>query len=100
MQMEQKIQSKLVDAFAPQRVSVSDFSEKHAEHQDRHGRDEAKETHFAVTIVADSFVGRSRVERHRMVYEALAQEMAGGIHALAITALTPDEEKANAKEAV
>jgi BolA protein len=97
MQMEQKIRDKLAAAFAPQRISVSDFSEKHADHQHRHGRDEAKETHFAVTIVADSFAGRSRVERHRMVYEALAEEMAGGIHALAITAVTPDEEKVDAE---
>ena len=50
------------------------------------------ETHFTVTIVADGFAGRSRIDRHRMVHEALAEELAGPVHALAVKAKAPDED--------
>jgi BolA protein len=94
--MKQKIHDKLTVALAPQQLSVSDVSAKHADHQHRHGREKAEETHFAVTIVADLFAGRSRMERHRMVYEILAEELAGEIHALAVTAIAPGEEGTDA----
>jgi BolA protein len=41
--------------------------------------------------VSESFAGKSRVERHRMVNEVLAEELAGKVHALAISALAPEE---------
>jgi BolA protein len=44
-------------------------------------------------VVSPAFAGRSRLERHRMINQALAQELAGGVHALAITALTPEERQ-------
>jgi len=47
--------------------------------------------HFSVRIVAAAFAGKPRVARHRMVYDALADAMQRGIHALAITAYTPEE---------
>src|ERR1700756_2784258 len=47
--------------------------------------------HYSVTIVAAAFAGKARVARHRMVYDALADAMQRGIHALAITAYTPEE---------
>jgi BolA protein len=95
-QMRQKIHDKLTVALAPQQLSVSDVSAKHANHQHKHELGKTGETHFDVIIVADLFAGRSRMERHRMVYEVLAEEMAGEIHALAITALAPGEEGADA----
>ena len=49
------------------------------------------ETHFNVTVVAGAFDGKSRVERQRMVYEILADEMAGPVHALALSTKTPAE---------
>ena len=49
------------------------------------------ETHFQVDIVADCFTGLSLVQRHKMVYTLLAQEMAGGVHALSIRAKTAAE---------
>ena len=52
------------------------------------------ETHFRVKIVSESFTGKSRVERQRMVYQTLADELAGGVHALAMTTLTPAEDVA------
>ena len=47
--------------------------------------------HYRVTIVAEAFRGASRVARHRIVYDALREEMGAGIHALAVSALTPEE---------
>lgn len=49
------------------------------------------ETHYRIVVVSDKFVGRSHVERHRMVYEALEAEICGGLHALTITSRTPEE---------
>lgn len=48
-------------------------------------------SHFRVTIVSARFAGKSRLQRHRLVYETLGPLMAGEIHALAVNALTPDE---------
>jgi BolA protein len=49
------------------------------------------ETHFRVTLVAESFAGKSRIERHRMVNQALAEELADRVHALAVKAWAPGE---------
>ncbi|HXP03285.1 MAG TPA: BolA family protein [Stellaceae bacterium] len=59
----------------------------------RGGAGQGGETHFSVVIVSTSFVGLGRVARQRLVYEALAAELAGGVHALALTTLAPDEER-------
>jgi stress-induced morphogen len=45
--------------------------------------------HFQATVVAGSFVGKTRVEQHQMVYRALGELMAGPVHALALTTHTP-----------
>ena len=57
------------------------------------GHEGAKEggSHFAITIVSKDFEGKSRIDRHRMVYDALAEMMSNHIHALKITALSPNE---------
>jgi BolA protein len=98
--MEQQIHDKLALAFAPQRLSVLDVSEKHANHQAKHGLSKTKETHFTVTVVAELFAGRSRLQRHRMIYEVLVGILGHEIHALEITALTPDEENVDARKHV
>jgi BolA protein len=63
-----------------------------------HNVPKGSETHFKVVVVADAFVGKSRVERHQMVYATLVQEMKPGkVHALAITSRTPDEWAASSE---
>ena len=52
---------------------------------------EGGETHFRLTIVSRSFEGQSRLARQRMVYGALSHELANGVHAIAMTTLTPAE---------
>jgi BolA protein len=91
MRVRDIIAEKLTKAFAPERVEVIDESRQHAGHA---GARPGGETHFSVHIVARAFHGKSRIERHRMVNEALMSELKGGVHALAIRAVAPDEDSA------
>jgi BolA protein len=88
MTVAQTITQKLTAAFQPARLEVVDDSHHHAGHA---GARPGGETHFTVRIVADAFAGRSRVERQRLVYKALADELAGPIHALSLVTQTPAE---------
>jgi BolA protein len=83
------INRKLTEAFAPQSLNVVDESHLH-DHSHPGHRPEGQ-THYRVYIVAETFKGKSRVERHRMINTALAAELAGGVHALAIHAAAPGE---------
>ena len=49
--------------------------------------------HFEATIISQSFENKSLIERHKMVYASLGDKLKQEIHALALTALTPDENK-------
>ena len=79
--------------LAPLRIEVTDDSAAHAghagaaDHAERTGATEG--THFELTIVSNSFVGKTLVARHRMIYELLAELMQTRIHALKIDARTP-----------
>ena len=87
--MADTIRRKLQAAFAPSELVVEDDSAKHAGHS---GARPGGETHFSVRVVSESFTGLGRVERQRRVYAALADELKpNGIHALALTTLTPAE---------
>ena len=83
------ITEKLTSAFSPQSLNVVDESHLHAGHA---GSREGGQTHYRVYIVSDAFEGKSRVDRHRMINTALAAELAGGVHALAIHAAAPGEQ--------
>jgi len=88
MQVTQAIESKLMTAFAPERLDIVNESDRHSGHAGSPG---TGESHFRVTIVSEKFTGLNRVERHRLVNAALANELAGPVHALAIKALAPGE---------
>lgn len=81
------IRTKLEAAFQPAALHILDESHLHAGH---HGHDGQGESHFAVSISSSAFVGKSRVERQRMVYQVLADELAGGVHALRLSANESD----------
>jgi len=83
-----RIRSKLDEAFAPARLEVQDDSAKHKGHS---GAREGGESHFSVRIVSSRFEGLNRVARQRLVNAALAEELAGPVHALAILAQSPAE---------
>ncbi|MBN8543387.1 MAG: BolA family transcriptional regulator [Alphaproteobacteria bacterium] len=79
----QQIEEHLRKAFSPTLLSVRDDSSKHAGHA---GARPEGQTHYTVEIVAEAFRGKSRVESHRMVYDALHGMFDEGLHALAISA--------------
>ncbi|MBR0991441.1 BolA family transcriptional regulator [Bradyrhizobium japonicum] len=88
MVMKDTISNKLQEAFTPESLQVVDESHLHEGHS---GHRPGGETHFRVYIVSDAFKGKSRVDRHRMINSALAAELAGSVHALAIQAKAPGE---------
>jgi BolA family transcriptional regulator, general stress-responsive regulator len=90
MSVAATIRRKLTDRFAPVRLEVEDESHRHVGHE---GARPGGETHFAVTIVSAAFLGHSRVARQRLVYQALAEELATRIHALSLTTLSPEEDR-------
>ena len=87
------IEAKLTQALNPLRLTVRDDSNRHKGHS---GHNPEGESHFHVEIVSAAFAGQSRVARQRMVYGILADEMKQRVHALALTTLTPEEDRARA----
>ncbi|WP_231714966.1 BolA family protein [Enhydrobacter aerosaccus] len=87
--MATAIDSKLRQHFAPMRLSIEDESSRHRGHA---GYREGGESHFRVEIVSAAFAGQSRVARQRLVYAVLKDEFSAGLHALALTTLTPEED--------
>ncbi|TVR07199.1 MAG: BolA family transcriptional regulator [Salinarimonadaceae bacterium] len=88
MGMQTLIEDKLREALSPDSLAVTDESHLHAGHA---GSRDGGETHYRVEIVSPVFVGKSRIERHRLVNEALPLAFARGLHALAIRARAPGE---------
>jgi BolA protein len=88
MSMKERIAAKLTQGLHPLNLDVVDESEMHAGHA---GAREGGETHYRVHIVSERFAGKSRVARHRLVYDQLDEEFAAGLHALAVRARAPGE---------
>ncbi len=87
MERESAIRERLSHAFEPVELLIKDQSHLHAGHEGaKDGRG-----HFDVRIVSAAFAGLNRIERHRSVYEALGDLLESDIHALRISALTPEE---------
>jgi len=82
-----QIEQRLRAALQPLRLDIVDESAQHAGHAG--ARDGGG--HFDVTIVSSQFSGKSLLQRHRLVYDALGETMRGDIHALSIHAFTPEE---------
>lgn len=88
MSVKSRIEQKLTQAFQPESLSIDDESHRHAGHA---GARPEGETHFRVALVSAAFAGKSRIERHRMVNQVLSEELAGPVHALAVTPSAPGE---------
>lgn len=84
----QRIRNKLDAAFGPERLDIVDDSASHAGHA---GARPGGESHFRLEITAAAFAGKTRVERQRMVYAVLADELAGPVHALEVRARVPGD---------
>ena len=88
MSVKDAIINRLREAFSPESLDVTDESHLHEGHA---GHRAGGETHFRVYIVSNAFQGKSRIERHRMINAVLVTELAGPVHALALTAHAPGE---------
>ncbi len=88
MRTVDRLTNKLTEAFTPESLNVADESHQHEGHA---GARPGGQTHFRVYIVSAAFKGKTRIERHRMINAALAEDLAGGVHALAIHATAPGE---------
>jgi len=88
MRVAQAIETKLTSALRPVSLKIVDESARHAGHA---GAAPGGETHFQVSIVSPAFAGLTRVARQRLVHQILAEELGGGVHALSLSTLAPDE---------
>ena len=88
MSVAATIRQRLEQALHPTRLEIVDESHQLAGHsaQARDG-----ESHFRVLVVSPEFAGKSRLARHRLVNEVLADQLAAKVHALAIHAYAPGE---------
>lgn len=85
-EMKKRIAESL-QPLVPQRLDVGDDSKRHHTHKD------GAKGHYSVCIVSSAFEGKTTLERHRLVYDLLRPWFGQGVHALKLSALTPEEEK-------
>ncbi|MET0407837.1 MAG: BolA family protein [Hyphomicrobium sp.] len=88
MSITGRLREKLMVGLHPTRLDVVNESELHAGHRNSPG---TGESHFRILVVSEVFSGKSRLERHRLVNELLKDELAGAIHALALSTIAPGE---------
>lgn len=89
MGFSDSIRVKLENALSPERLEIIDESHLHAGHQP--GFDGSGETHLRIRIVSPAFENLNRVERHRRINVLIEEEIAEGLHAIAIEAKAPSE---------
>lgn len=89
MTMMERISAKLTQGLQPTALEVADESHLHAGHS---GARAGGQTHYRIKVASARFEGKGRVERHRIVYALLADEIADGVHALALQTSAPGEK--------
>ena len=89
MNVAAEIRARL-QSLQPTGLELVDESAQHAGHA---GAQPGGNTHWRLTIVSPRFAGQPTVARHRMIYQALGELMQNPIHALAISARSPEETK-------
>lgn len=87
MSVRDTIVEKLSQKFAPSHLEVLDESERHRGHA---GSRPGGETHFRVRIATPAFAGKTRLQQHRAVMDALDAELKSGVHALAVEIVSAD----------
>lgn len=88
MTVQAIIEQKLNAQLSPEQLTVENESHMHSR---------GENSHFKLVVVSSVFDGLRPVQRHQKVYGVLADELAAGVHALAIHAFTPDEWQARAQ---
>ncbi|MBV1932835.1 MAG: BolA/IbaG family iron-sulfur metabolism protein [Porticoccaceae bacterium] len=84
MKIQTVIENKLRDGLVPVYMQVDNESHMH-------NVPDNAETHFKLVLVSDMFTGQRSVQRHRQVYQLLADELKAGVHALAMHTFSPQE---------
>jgi BolA protein len=84
MSMQETIEQRLREQFAPMHLEVDDESHMHSVPA-------GSESHFRVVLVSERFDGKPLLQRHRAVNGVLAEQLQGGVHALALHTMTPEE---------
>lgn len=84
MQIQHQIEQRLRSEFAPLHLAVENESHMH-------NVPAGSESHFRVVLVTEAFDGKPLVQRHRAVNRALAEQLQGAVHALALHTMTPEE---------
>lgn len=90
MTRDETLRERLERALAPEHLELTDEGGAHVGHPGA----ESGAGHYCVTVVSARFVGANPVARHRLVYDAVGDLIPDEVHALAITAYTPDEWRA------
>jgi stress-induced morphogen len=88
MQLQSRVKTKLGERFSPIVLEVTNESSMH-------NVPPGSETHLRVVLVSAAFCGKSPVERHRLVYDTVAEEFKDGLHALTVTSRSPEEWELN-----
>ncbi|KAH8119245.1 bola-like protein-domain-containing protein [Phellopilus nigrolimitatus] len=90
--VESSIRQKLTVLLKPTDLTITNDSEKHRHHAPmREQGGGSGETHFSIVAVSNAFKEKSLMQRHRMIYKALAEELQEGLHALSLETRTPEE---------
>ncbi|GAB3309510.1 BolA family protein [Haliea atlantica] len=84
MVIQQQIESRLREALSPEHLELENESHMHSVPP-------GSESHFRLVLVSEAFAGQRKVARHQRIYQLLAEELAGPVHALSIFAWTPEE---------
>ncbi|KAJ7497543.1 bola-like protein-domain-containing protein [Mycena latifolia] len=90
--IESAIRDKLTSQFSPSRLDISNDSAQHRHHSAMRAQGGGNgETHFSVKIVSAAFESKTTMQRHRLIYAALRDELDGGLHALSLQTRTEEE---------
>ncbi|KAF6760144.1 bola-like protein-domain-containing protein [Ephemerocybe angulata] len=90
--IQEKVSKAFLAKLRPEALTITNDSWQHRHHaamrEDGGGNGE---THFTINIVSDEFKGKSSMQRHRMIYSLLSEELAGSVHALSLHTKTTEE---------
>ncbi|GJJ06339.1 hypothetical protein Clacol_000530 [Clathrus columnatus] len=90
--VETAMKEKLTALLNPIDITIRNDSWQHRHHPAMRQCQGGGETHFSVDIVSEAFKGKTTMQRHRMIYSVLSEEMANkGLHALSLKTKTPEE---------
>ncbi|KAI0358472.1 bola-like protein [Trametes cingulata] len=92
--VERSIRAKLTELLKPAQLDITNDSWQHRHHAAMRAEGGGNgETHFTINVVSEEFQGKSTMQRHRMIYSALSEELASGLHALSLKTKTPAETR-------